>query len=314
MIRRLPLALALALATPSAFAAGFDMSRGGEQQIQVYADNGIEWYSEAFRVIARGNAKVIRGTSTLTADTVTAYYRKGAGGSDEIWRLDADGNVVITTPTEKATGYKATYELDKAIFLMRGTPEAPATLVTPKEHFTATDTLEYWENEKMAVARGNAVAVQKDNRIQADTLTAHFLDKDKVAGAEKPKPKDKGKGGGGGSLEMERADAYGHVILTTPQEVVTGERGDYNAETGIATVTGSVKITRDNNQLNGGYAHVNLNTGISKLFGSAPGQDGSRAQGVFVPEKKAPGQSSGKGSSAVFSGPKSPFAGTDEER
>jgi len=81
---------------------------------------------------------------------------------------------------------------------------------------------------------------------------------------------------------------------------VSGDRGDYNMETGIATVSGSVKITREGNELNGGYAHVDLNTGISKLFGGAPGAAGDqRARGTFVPEKKD--KDGGQGQ-AVFHG------------
>lgn len=288
MIR--PAALALALLTVLAgpvLAQGFDMGQGGDSQIQVYADDGIEWVSEATRVVARGNATAIRGKVTVVADTLTAYYREGPGGS-EIWRLDADGNVTIRTPSETATGTKGTYDLDKAIFILRGDP---AKLVTPTETVTGKESLEYWEKDRMAVARGDAFATNQEKTIRSDTLTAHFKEDAK------------------GALEMRRADAYGHVVLTTPKDVVTGDRGDYNVETGIATVAGSVKLVREGNELNGGYAHVNLNTGISRLFGAAPGQkDGdARAHGTFTPEKK-----DGEKRRAVFQGP-APAAGGDSK-
>lgn len=283
-MRRLILALLLSLAaTGPALAQGFNMSRANDAQIQVYADDGIEWMSDASRVIARGNAKAIRGNITVTADQLIAHYRKGPGG-DEIWRLDAEGNVTIASPTETATGTKATYDLDKAIFVLRG---KPARLVTPTETVTATDSLEYWEKDSRAVARGDAVATQKERTIKGDVLSALFKENAKK------------------SLELSRADAYGHVVLVTPKEQVTGERGDYNAESGIATVAGSVKITREGNELNGGYAHVNLNTGISKLFGSAPGAKGgdNRVHGTFTPDKQQDdGKKDGEGRRAVFKG------------
>ena len=134
------LAGALALLPPATAAAqGFEMSKSGDQQIQVYADNGIEWHSEELRVIARGNAHAIRGTMTVDADVLTAHYRKGAKG-DEIWRLDADGHVVIRSPNDTATGDKAIYDLDKAVFVLKGQPVAK--LVTPTDNFQATDSLE----------------------------------------------------------------------------------------------------------------------------------------------------------------------------
>lgn len=286
------LAIAVAVLAARPAAAQFNMARGNSEQIQVYADEGIEWQSEASRVIARGNAKAVRGRVTVTADQLTAYYRNGADG-DEIWRLDADGSVTIFTDSEKATGSKATYDLDKAIFVLRG---QPPRLVTPTEDITASDTLEYWEAERMAVARGDAVAVHKDKAdgtsrtLKGDVLTAHFKD------------------GKTGDMELKRADAYGNVVLISPKEQIVGDRGDYNLETGIATVTGSVKITRDGNELTGGYAHVNMNTGISKLFGTTPGKSGpgksgpgqsgdGRVRGVFTPEKN-----DGDGRKAVFQG------------
>ncbi len=293
------LAGALALLPPATAAAqGFEMSKSGDQQIQVYADNGIEWHSEELRVIARGNAHAIRGTMTVDADVLTAHYRKGPKG-DEIWRLDADGNVVIRSPTDTATGAKGIYDLDKAVFVLKG---APARLVTPTEAFEATDSLEYWELQKMAVLRGNAIATQEGKKLQGDVLTAHFKDKDPNAGtkgkpgapaAARPAAPAAKPGGGAASdsdngLELKRADAYGNVVLTTATETISGDRGDYNVETGIATVSGSAKIVREgSNQLEGGWAHVNLNTGVSKMFAGTPGgsDTGKRVQGYFIPRK-----------------------------
>lgn len=334
--------LAPTVPTP-ALAQGFALAQGGAAQeragqgggssdIQVFADNGMDWLSDSNRVIAHGNAKAIRGTTTVTADTLTAYYRQGPSGN-EIWRVDADGHVVITTPTERATGVKGIYDLDKAVFVLRG---GPAELFTPTNYFHAFDTLEYWENEHMAVLRGHALAEQviQHKTIEADTLVAHFKDRDQEGGAgagkdaksapvkskpapAKPVPAAPAQAGGAakakagaapgapdsqGSLELRTADAYDHVIITTPDEVVTGDRGTYDAETGIATVSGSVKITRHGDELNGGYAHVDLNTGISKIFGAPPGAAGSsqQVQGLFVSNKQDNGQGKpaqdGKGS------------------
>jgi len=284
------LTVALVSAAAPAAAQGFNMSQGGgDQQLQVYADNGIEWHSEDLRVIATGNARATRGTMTVDSDKLTAYYRQVNGKGDEIWRLDADGSVVIRSPTDTATGHKAIYDLDKAVFVLKGTP---ARLVTATDQFQASESLEYWEASKMAVLRGDAVATRDTRTLRADVITAHF--KDKTA-APSPRPAAVPKSTTGGSksssesLDLQRADAYGHVRLTTATETVTGDRGDYDAATEIATVTGSVKITREGgNQLEGGWAYVNLKTGISKLFPAPPGANAStpRVQGVFTPKKQ----------------------------
>ena len=287
----LPLLLVPSFVSP-AWSQGFDMARG-TSEIQISADDGLEWQSEANRVIAHGNAKAVRGDMTVTADTLTAYYRSNStknapapagqppGGGSQIWRVEADGNVTITNPTDTATGTKAIYDLDKAVLVLKG---SPANLTTPTETFTADEQLEYWEDQHMAVLRGNGVATTKDKKIQGDVLTAHF--KDHRQGPKSQKSANSGKSGGNGGMELSRADAFGHVILTTPQDKATGDRGDYNAESGIATLTGMVTLTRDTNIMTGRYARVDMNSGISNLYGYQPDETKQRVQATFNPAHK----------------------------
>lgn len=262
-----------AIGARPAAAQGFDLASGGAKNapVEVYADDGVEWSQDSTRFIARGNAKAVRGTVTVFADVLTAHYREKDGNS-EVWRLDAEGNVRIVSPKEQVTGDTATYDLDKAVMVVRGQPVA--RLVTPTDTVTATESLEYWEKRRQAVARGDALAVRGVNRLRGDVLTADFT------------------AAGKGPMKMSTAQAVGNVVLTTPKDVVTGERGTYNLQNGIATLTGSVKITSDENQLNGGYAQVNTKTGISQVFAAPPGQAGSgsgekkRVRVLLVPGSK----------------------------
>ena len=75
-------------------------------------------------------------------------------------------------------------------------------------------------------------------------------------------------------------EADGNVVITTPEEVARGREGVYNADKGTATLTGDVRITRGENQLNGERAVVNLNTGVSRLL---PAAKGERVKGLFTP-------------------------------
>lgn len=282
----------------------------GTGELIVTADNGLEFVKDSKEVIARVNARASRGNTTMTSDVMTAYFRSkkpagpikvqppfrdkpppaptpaagpqqpepdkaepkpaadSEGGSDEVWRVTADGNVDIFTPTEHAYGDHADYNVDDAVVVLTGDH---LKMTTQKDVVTARDTLEYWENRHQAVARGNAVATSGEKRIQADVLVADFAEN-----------KQK-------QMAIQVAHGYDHVVVTTATEVVTGDRADYTVETGIVTVTGSVKMTRENNQLNGGYAVVNLNTGISKLFPAPPGGKSEQVKGLFVPsQKKSP--------------------------
>ena len=288
-MRRLLIFAVLLLSGP-AWAQGFDMARG-VSEIQISADDGLEWQSDDSRVVASGNAKAIRGDMTITADKLIAYYRTAStkaatpgataspAGGNQIWRVEAEGNVIITNPTDTATGNKAIYDLDKAVLILKG---APAKLTTPTETFTADEQLEYWENDHMAVLRTNGVAISKDKKIQGDVLTAHFRDQKQGPKTQKTANGSKEHKG----MDLERADAFGHVILTTPQDKAVGDRGDYDANTGIATLTGVVTLTRGTNVMNGRYAHVDMNSGISTLYGYQPDETKQRVQATFAPTQK----------------------------
>lgn len=296
---------------PYAFAQGLGLSGGDDDvPLEVYADNGIEWRQNDNTYIARGNAKAIKGGTTVYADTLTAHYRKaaaagGTSGGSEVWKIEADGNVRIVSTEETAYGQKAIYTIDDGALLMTGNN---LKLVTPRETITARDRLEYWDKKNLAIARGDALTVTEDGRrIRADTLTATF----KPSGSQqsggqqpaKPAPTRVATNTNGSAparggrqpqadSRLERMDAVGGVVITTPEEVARGERGVYFEDSGIATLTGSVKITRGQNQLNGDAAEVNLRTGISRMI-NQPGRASGPVRALLVPEKREDGSTVG---------------------
>lgn len=86
--------------------------------VDVDADR-IEVQDRADRAIFSGNVRAVQAEMTMTAARMTVAY---TGGSDntQIQRLDASGNVVVTSPTERATGAFAIYDLDKHLITMLG--------------------------------------------------------------------------------------------------------------------------------------------------------------------------------------------------
>lgn len=296
------LVLALVLAAGPAFAQGIGFGGAGDDDkpLEVFADQGIEWHQDDQTYIARGNARAVKGNTTVRGDMLIAHYRKAASGGTEIWRVEAQGNVQIATPTEAAFGDKAVYTVDNGALVMTG---KNLRLNTPRETITARDSLEYWEHKNLAVARGNAVVVTGDRRIRADVLTAQFKPANAPASAKpasakrapsapaptsstRAKPAAKGSAPPDQS-RLQRLDAYGNVVITTPEEVARGNRGVYLEETGIATLTGSVKITRGKNQLNGEAAEVNLRTGVSRIVSAKEGSGGP-VRALIVPEERKP--------------------------
>ncbi|MFN4281662.1 MAG: LptA/OstA family protein [Alphaproteobacteria bacterium] len=291
-------ALVMAMAAPDAVAQGLGFG-GDDVPLEVYADNGIEWRQNDSTYVARGNARAIKGTTTVYADVLTAHYRNAAGstaagaagGGSEVWKVEAIGNVRIVSTQETAYGEKAVYTIDDGALIMTG---GNLKLVTPRETITARDRLEYWDKQDLAVARGDALAITEEGRrIRADTLNAKFKPaQNRQAGskpAAQPQPTRVAAGANAnrqprGDSRLDRMDAIGNVVITTPDEVARGERGVYFEDSGIATLTGSVKITRGQNQLNGDAAEVNLRTGISRMI-NRPGNAGP-VRALLVPEKR----------------------------
>lgn len=267
----------LLLAAPAAFAQVPGRGSPGDGKslpLSVDADRSIEWHQEQKAYVARGNAVATRGDMTVSSDVLIAYYREIPSGGTEIWRLAAEGGVVLSTPTQKVEGDRAVYDVDRQVMVVTGDG---LKLTTPTDVVTARDSLEYWADRRLAVARGDAVAVRDRNKVSADLLVGQFEED------------------ASGSLRMRRIDAQGNVVVTTPTDVARGERGVYDLVTEVATLTGGVKLTRGKNQLNGDAAEVNMKTGVSRLVNTGGGP--ARVRGLFVPgdQPGAPGGRPGAG-------------------
>jgi lipopolysaccharide export system protein LptA len=303
--------LAVSLLAEPATAQQIDLSHGGP--IDITARDGIEWRQVEQQVIARGSARATRGNVTVNADRLTAWYRKkgapdakqatavsGLAGDastegNEIYRLQADGHVLISTPTDQAQGDKATYDLDQSVLVMTG---RDLKLTTPNDVITAKDDLEYWPQKRMAVARGNAVVTTTDaKRVAADTLVAYTTDTSPQTAASQTAVKGsaaKGSPAEGSpakdsgdplvsSGKLQRVEAFGNVSVRTPTDTVTGDRAVYVPDTGMARLGGNVRITRGQNQLNGAEADVNMKTGIATLVAQKAG----RVHGLVVPNDES---------------------------
>lgn len=277
-------------------AQGIDMSQGGP--VDITANDGIEWRQAEQVVVARGNARAVRDGATVDAARLIARYRPNAAqsapqatpsetplsGGNEIWRMEAEGQVRITTATDTATGDRAVYDMDQSVLVLSG---RNISYATPQHVITSRDSLEYWSQRRMAVARGNALVVTQDGRrITADTLVAHMLEDSPANAPTQARPGTQGTAAAPpGQGRIDRIELFGNVEIRTEMEVVRGDRGVYSAASGMARVLGNVRITRGDNHINGREALVNLNTGITRIV-SQPGQ---RVQGIINPQSP-PGQ------------------------
>src|SRR5258708_3952826 len=168
---RVRILLIAGLALPPAAAAHAQLGMAdGTMPINVQADNGIEWQQNQQLYIARGNAVATRGPAAIKAETLIAHYRQikgksggGGQGNTEIYRVEADGNVVISRDARTVVGDHADYDMDQGIGIVRG---KALKLTTATDTISARDALEWYDEKQIAVARGDAVATRATRTIK----------------------------------------------------------------------------------------------------------------------------------------------------
>jgi lipopolysaccharide export system protein LptA len=310
------------LALPRASAQAVAPS-DSNQPIQIQADSGIEWQQDAHLYIARGNAVATRGAGEIHADTLIAHYREvkggNTGGNTEIYRVEAEGHVTLNRDAQTVVGDRMVYGVDQAIAVITG---KGLKLTTATDVVTARDSLEWYDQKQVAVARGDAVAIRNGKTIKADILTAYMVKTapgqakpgpakagpakagapaarpGAVSGSEPAKPPltqtaapGPAKPGAAGAdakpaaeSKIRRVDAQGHVIITNALDTGRGDFGVYNADTGIATLIGNVVMERGKDVIRGQRGVMDLNNNVSRMMpGGAPGAASpQRVQGLFV--------------------------------
>ncbi|MCB1556941.1 MAG: ostA-like family protein [Alphaproteobacteria bacterium] len=234
-----------------------------EKPLEISAQDTLEWHRDTQQYIARGAVIAQQGSMTLRADVLTADYRETAEKNFDIYRLTAAGHVVISSPDMSAFGDKAVYDVDGGVAVVTGDA---LRMTSPDQTVTARDSFEYWVNEGKLTALGGAKVVRGTDTITADRMAALF--------SKGPDGKD----------ALKRLEANDNVVITTPTEVLSGDRATYDAQTDTAELIGKVKIARGPNTLEGQRATVNLTTNVSMMHGGAPdGTGDTRVRGVFYP-------------------------------
>ena len=266
-------------ATPALAQLGGALDRS-DGPLEIDAEEGIEWRRNEKQYIARGNARAASGALEVYGEVLIAHYRDSDAGGSEVYLLEAQGDVRIVTANEVVYGDYGRYSLDEEHMKLTG-DDLRLESKNGRDQITAKESLEYFDSEKRAEARGDARAQHDDKTISADTIFAFF------------------EPGQGSKLQVERVEAEGNVSVQTPTELAVGDTGVYYIEEELATLAGDVKITRDENQLNGEFAEVNLATGISRLTG---GEGSKRVHGLVLPAAQKKGTKGDAGAAAGDAG------------
>lgn len=235
-----------AAAAPAAPDGSTGMDFGDDTQpFELSADQGIEWRSKEKTYTARGNAVATQGSSSIAADTLV-FYTGGDGEEGSFDRILATGNVKVTSGNSTSYGDKGDYSATEKLLLLTG---SNLKIVSENDTVTARDRIEYWTGRNAIIARGNAVVVREDTRINGEMATLYFADD-----AE-------------GKSKLSQIEAEGKVKVVTGSQTIYSKRFAYNPDTDIALMTGDVRILDKGNVYTGQRAEIDNKTKVSRILG-----------------------------------------------
>ena len=145
------------------------MTKGGP--IEVTSRDGMEWRQEEQVIIAKGDAKAVRGTVTVTADQLVAHYRKKAARPElpaprrrprttrpapHHRRIPATTRSTVWSGGQRPHLHRDRPGLRRQGDLRHGPGRAGLTghdlhIITPQQTMSARDEMEYWSQKHMAV-------------------------------------------------------------------------------------------------------------------------------------------------------------------
>jgi len=114
-----------------------------------------------------------------------------------------------------------------------------------------SDRMEAYNEKRMVIFSGNAVATQGSRVIRAERLTLYYREDRKTAGSSPA--------GVEGTGNLERVEAKGNVTITEGERVVTGDEALFEQDTQKITMTGSAVLREGANSIRGDRIIVFLN-------------------------------------------------------
>jgi lipopolysaccharide export system protein LptA len=106
-----------------------------------------------------------------------------------------------------------------------------------------SDRLDAYNEKRMIVFSGNAVATQGARTIRADRLTLYYKENRKTDGRSAAEVE--------GTGDLERVEAKGRVTITEGERVVTGEEAIFEQDVQKITMTGSAVLREGANTVRG---------------------------------------------------------------
>jgi len=124
-----------------------------------------------------------------------------------------------------------------------------------------SDRLDAYNEKRMVVFTGNAMATQGGRTIRSDVLTLYYKEEKKSAAPLT--------GEAGGPGDVERVEAKGHVTISEGDRIVTGDNAVYEQDAQKITMTGNAVMREGANIIRGDKILVFLDENRGVVEGTA---------------------------------------------
>ena len=281
------------------------------QNIQIDADQKVEWYRDEQKIIAYGNAIATKNNDTLKGDKLTAFYEtiqsENQPAKDQLRKIIAEGNASATKNNNILTGKQLT-AIYETIQLENGTKKNQLQKILSDKDVTikmnnSTGLGEHFDYDiptEIAKLTGKPAKLNSENgEITATDHITYYLKENKSIAMGNVVAKnhdytiysnkmigyfEKDKQGQNKLKYVEIIADNNPIKIVNQQAEVTGEKGIYLPLENKIKIYNNVVINQNNDILKGNYAETDLKTGISRLLGQQ-GKNG-RVFGVFRNKNK----------------------------
>ncbi|MBN1545355.1 MAG: hypothetical protein JW902_01700 [Syntrophaceae bacterium] len=138
-----------------------------------------------------------------------------------------------------------------------------------------SDRMDAYNEKRMVIFDGNAIATQGDRTIRADTITLYYKKREEKSG-----PADNAGIQKGGDLD--KIEARGHVRITQGGRIVTGNEAIYLQDAQKIIIKGNAVLSEGKNVIRGEQVvvYINENRGVVE------GIPGERVNATIFPAEK----------------------------
>jgi len=227
--------------------------------IELSADNGLEWNQEKMTISAIQNASIKRDKLTLISDKIVVHYRNKSVAKNinsnkaEIFLIYANGNVVLNSPKEQISADYIEYNLDNNTISIKPI-NRPIKMKAYDADIFANGKIMYYEDKNYAIVN-NATIFHSGRSLSSDIMKLEFDKLDAVNNKSSI------------GLGLSKVTATGNLTIKDKAEILTGNVAIYDNKTGMVSIDGNVELSRGGgSKLQGGKIEYNMKTGITRLL------------------------------------------------